>query len=156
MPGLIEVNKMRKFRYLGIALIVFIAFLNSLVSWSRPQTIAASSLSPQEAVQQAWELARSSGHYNYRSLVDQTVYPAPSVANAGRSPRQDRLAIEGDVDVFAETLNLTLWDDGSFDPQRGISVKIEDGQAYGRRGQGDWRRFRRGRLNLWHYTAFHH
>lgn len=129
---------MKKIRCAGLALFIFIVFLNTRFTWQRPQTAAASQPSPIEAVEQAWKLARASGRYSYRSLIDQTVYPAPSVANAGRPPRQDRLAVEGDADVAAETLNLTLWDDGSFDPQRGLSVKVEDGQTFGRRGQGEW------------------
>ncbi|MBP7998168.1 MAG: hypothetical protein KA314_02115 [Chloroflexi bacterium] len=127
---------MKKWRYYGLALFIFVIFLNILLGL--PQTSRAAPLSPQEAVEQAWSLARASGRYSYRSLIDQTVYPAPSVANAGRPPRQDRLAIEGNVDAAAATLNLTLWDDGSFDPQRGLTVKVEDGQTYGRRGQGEW------------------
>ncbi|MBK9055199.1 MAG: hypothetical protein IPL78_31175 [Chloroflexi bacterium] len=127
---------MKKFHASGLALFICIIFLNTILGSS--PTAIASPLSPQEAVEQAWALARTSGRYSYRSLIDQTIYPAPSVANAGRAPRQDRLALEGDVDVAAAILNLTLWDDGSFDPQTGLSVKVEDGQTYGRRGQGQW------------------
>ena len=126
---------MKKVPYPGLALLLLLVLVNLFASGN---LTTAAPLSPQEAVEQAWSLARASGRYSYRSLIDQTIYPAPSVANAGRAPRQDRLAVEGNVDAAAETLNLTLWNDGSFDPQRGLSVKVEDGQTYGRRGQGEW------------------
>ncbi|MFZ0548411.1 MAG: thrombospondin type 3 repeat-containing protein, partial [Candidatus Promineifilaceae bacterium] len=130
---------MKKIHFPGVPLVLLVLIIGSL--WGGvglPSVVKASPQSPGEIVESAWNLARRSGHYQYRSLVDQTIYPAPSVINAGRPPERDRLAVEGEVDVEAESLNMTFWNDGSFDPQRGISVKVEDGQTYGRRGEGSW------------------
>lgn len=119
--------------------VFFLLVTAMLLLGSFPQPIAAGEPTPAETVHQAWNLARASGRYDYRSLIEQTVYPAPAVTNAGRPPRTDRLGIEGNVDLATETLNLTLWDDGSFNPNSGLAVKIEDGQAYARQGQGAWK-----------------
>ena len=94
--------------------------------------------SPQQAVQQAWELAQDSGSYQYRSRVAQTTYPAPKLTNAGRSPREDHLGVEGSIDQPAGTMEMTLWKDASFAPDRGVEIRLENNRAYGRVGQGEW------------------
>lgn len=81
-----------------------------------------------------------SGRYHYRSLVDQTVYPAPAVQNAGRPPGPEPSGRGRANGQSAETMMMTLWNDGSFNPQSGFSVKVENGQTYGRRGQDDWQK----------------
>lgn len=92
----------------------------------------------QATINSAWQLAQQSGTYHYRSRVAQTNYPAPSLTNAGRSPTESAFGVEGWVDLPAETLEMTLWRDGSFDPQRGVAMRIEGEQAYGRVGEGEW------------------
>lgn len=74
---------MKKLYTPGLVLFIFVIFLNILLGSS--QTLA-SPLSPQAAVEQAWALARTSGRYSYRSLIDQTIYPAPAVTNAALPP----------------------------------------------------------------------
>jgi hypothetical protein len=108
----------------------------SLTIWLPAFSVKADD--PTAVVQQAWQRAQQSGRYHYRSQVDQTIYPAPAVQNAGRPPQQSHLAVDGEVDIPAETMALTLWQDGSFNPQTGLSVKVENGQTYGRSGQNDW------------------
>ena len=93
---------------------------------------------PQNAVVRAWELAQASGTYQYRSEIEQTTYPAPSITNAGRQPQQDHITLEGDIDIVAETMAMTLWTDSSYNPDTGIQIRVENGEAYGRLGEGKW------------------
>ena len=94
--------------------------------------------SPDTIIRDAWQLAQASGQYNYRSQIEQTTYPAPKLTNAGRAPVEDFVALEGSVDLAARAMEFTLWQDASFDPNSGLSVKVEGDQAYGRSGQGTW------------------
>lgn len=108
---------------------------------SLPHIPLAEGASPRadDVLEQAWMLAEQSGRYNYRSSVAQTTFPAPTLANAGRAPEEVRFGIEGAIDLLAETMEMTLWPNGSFDPQRGVTLRVEDGVAYGRAGnQGEW------------------
>jgi hypothetical protein len=94
---------------------------------------------PTDPFQHAWQLAGESGQYDYRSHMDQTVYPAPSVANAGRAPDVSHLGLQGSVNLPAKKMEFTLWQDASFNPNTGVSMRVEDGQAYARRGLEGWK-----------------
>ncbi len=94
--------------------------------------------SPNAIIREAWQLAQASGQYDYRSQIEQTTYPTPKLINAGRPPVEDFVALEGSVDVDAQALAFTLWQDASFNPDTGLSVKVEGDQVYGRSGQGTW------------------
>jgi len=89
-------------------------------------------------VVQDWQRAQQSGAYDFRSNIEQTTYPAPSLANAARPPRPEYLATEGSIDQPGRTMEMSLWQDGSFNPDTAISVRVEDGLALGRRGLGEW------------------
>ena len=68
-------------------------------------------------IRQAWQRAQQSGAYDFRSNIEQTTYPVPSLSNAGRSPRRDQLAMEGSIDQPGRTMEMSLWQDGSFNPE---------------------------------------
>lgn len=127
---------MKRFKFASFCLIVVFVVL-TLIGWL-PGKEAIAGREPTDVLEQAWGLAQQSGSYHYRSSVEQTIYPALTVQNAGRDPRVDHLGVEGQTDVLAETMSMTLWPDGSFNPQTGIEAKVENGQTYGRRGQGEW------------------
>ncbi|MCI0394918.1 MAG: hypothetical protein L0332_24790 [Chloroflexi bacterium] len=130
---------MKRLPYPGLALLIFVVCLLLAPGWMQPQaTATAAPLSPQEAVEQAWELAQASGAFTYRTTVEQTVYPAPAVANAGRPPTVDRLGIAGSVDLAGRTLDMTFWQDASFDPNRGVEVRVEGDRAYARLNGAEW------------------
>ncbi|MCP5088591.1 MAG: hypothetical protein GY952_17515, partial [Rhodobacteraceae bacterium] len=93
---------------------------------------------PEQIVQQAWELAQVSGTYNYRADMEQTTIPAPSLANAGRPLQTTQLLLEGSVNLSDETMAMTLWNDSSGDPNKGVAIRVEDGVTYGRLGQSEW------------------
>lgn len=121
-----------------IAVALFVLWLITVPVSAQEGTTPPTLPNDKQAIDQAWELAQASGIYHYRSLVAQTHFPAPSVTNAGRQPTETAFGVEGWVDLPAETLEMTLWRDGSFDPARGVAMRIEGDSAYGRVGAGEW------------------
>ena len=94
-----------------------------------------------QAVQRAWELAQDIGVYHFATDVEQTTYPAPAIANVGRSSSTtDSYYMEGDVDSPAQSFFLTLWQGGGnvTTQKDGIEIRIEGGEAYGRPIGGLW------------------
>ena len=83
------------------------------------------------AVQQAWRSAQEAGTYRFSTEVAQTTFPAPAVVNVGRSPRQQTLYLEGEVDLPTRTLEMGLWQGGGgvADPGSGIELRIEGDRA---------------------------
>ncbi len=92
----------------------------------------------EQVVRQAWELAQKSGRYDFRSVVEQTTYPRPSITNGGAQPSVQNVALEGQLDAIEEELALTVWNDVSFNPDTGVAVRVQNGNAYSRRGQNEW------------------
>ncbi|MCP4418904.1 MAG: hypothetical protein GY805_19990, partial [Chloroflexi bacterium] len=122
-----------------VPLLLPIIFIISLIIGQIVSVSAAQQPpSPERIVQSAWALAQESDRYSYRADIAQTTYPAPRLTNAGKSPIEDRLALEGTVNLSARTMQMTLWNDGSYDPNTGIELKIEGDRAYGRFGQTEW------------------
>ena len=105
------------------------------VLWWLP-TIASADEEPTPAdiLQEAWQNATASGQYDYRTLVDQTTYPLPKLSNTSRQPTHNNIAMQGSLNFETNQMALTFWQDGSFDPQTGIQVKVENGRAYSRAG----------------------
>ncbi|MCA9998559.1 MAG: hypothetical protein KDE56_22505 [Anaerolineales bacterium] len=99
----------------------------------------APSDTPERQIEAAWERAQASNAYQYRSQLEQTVYPLPKIANAGRQPHQQFIGMEGEVNLAQKSLNLTLWQDASFDPNRAVAIRVENGVSYARTGQNEWR-----------------
>lgn len=95
-----------------------------------------SSMGSDETVEHAWELARQSGVYAFRSDMTQTADPALSMINAGRDKQVDRLFFEGSINQTEEQMEMTLWQNSR--ASQGLSIKVENGQTYGRMGTEDW------------------
>ncbi|MFN8440654.1 MAG: LamG-like jellyroll fold domain-containing protein [Caldilineaceae bacterium] len=88
----------------------------------------------------AWEKAKAAGSYHFTSDVTQVTIPLPSLDNVGRSSRSENLHMEGQNDLRAQQMDLTLWSDsGSVsDPASGVGIKIDKGQTFVRQGTGEW------------------
>ncbi len=121
---------------LAVCLAVFI-LLSGLSRLFTFQT-AAQSLSPQEMITQAWELARQSGSYHYHSQVEQTTYPLPKLSNSGRAPQEDTVTLDGSVNVPEASMEMTLWQNGGGTLADGVSIRVENGKTFARTGQGEW------------------
>ncbi len=112
--------------------------LFSLFVVQLPIAQADNAPSVEETVTQAWELAQDSGRYEFRTQVEQTTYPLPKITNAGLRPTVQNLGMEGQINLTAEQLNLTLWGDLSFNPDTGIEIRVADGKTEVRQGQDNW------------------
>ncbi len=119
-------------------LIPVTVFLLLLTAYSTQTANATPSLSDQ--ITTAWQRAQQSERFSYRGLVEQTTYPQPSIRNVGAQPRQRTMGMEGDVDVSAETMTLSLWSDASFNPDTALAVRVANGESFARQGTQQWQR----------------
>ena len=87
-----------------------------------------------DAIQRVLELAGKSGQFDYQTTIEQTTYPAPRISNAGQLPKVDRLGLGGTADAETAVIEMTLWQDASFDPATGIEMQIRNGRTFARRG----------------------
>lgn len=86
-----------------------------------------------QQLQAAWQRAGEIGTYDYRSTIFQTTNPTASLSNVGRRSQTQRILIDGALDKSTTAMEMQM----QVGQQPPIAVKIEDGQAYGRRGAGD-------------------
>jgi hypothetical protein len=125
------------FRYLALA--VGIPLLLMAIAIAPLASAAGPAFTPEQAVQRAWQHAQEAGVYHFASEIVQTTYPAPAVANFGRTSRQETLYLEGDVDLPAHTMGMSLWKDGNvLNPRDGLEVRIEGDRAWGRQIGAAW------------------
>jgi predicted outer membrane repeat protein len=96
-------------------------------------------LTPSATVAHAWKLARLSGRYDFRTSIEQYSQQQPSLRNAGRPARPSYLSMAGSIDQPAERLEFSFSQSRTFDPQHAVGVKIEDGTAMQRVGNGQWK-----------------
>ena len=94
----------------------------------------------ESGLQAVWQRVRQSGAYHFNATLTQTLTPRPTVINAGRKTKQTSVYLEGQTDLPAELLHLTLWSEGGsvLAPETGLQVKVEGNQAYSRQGDGPW------------------
>ncbi len=98
---------------------------------------AAPPPSPEQIIRNAWELAQESGRYHFATDIEQTTYPAPKLANVGRSSHKDQVYLEGQANLPDRSLTMSLWtgQGHALDPQDTVEIRIEDDRAYGRQRQ---------------------
>jgi len=120
--------------------IVMVSFL--LFVATAPFITQAKSISPTQSAQNAWKNAQASGAYHFSTGIEQITFPAPTLANVGRSSRTDQLFIQGETDLPHHKLSLTLWNSGgsALNPQDGIEIRIDGENAQGRQVGGAWQK----------------
>ncbi len=129
---------MKQHRTILTLIILVLGLLGLTILLSPSSSAAADSLSPQAAVEQAWRLAEASGRYDFDTQIEQTAYPLPTLGNAGAAPIQDTFAMLGQVDLPNDQMEMTFWQDNSYDPNSGAAIRVEGSQTYGRVGQDEW------------------
>ncbi|MFZ0548351.1 MAG: hypothetical protein WAM60_23085, partial [Candidatus Promineifilaceae bacterium] len=84
-------------------------------------------------LQKVWEKVRESGAYHFSADLNQAV--GSQSENEGA-----RVHLEGEADLTADSLELTLWKGGGsvLLPETGTQIKVADGVAYARQGTGEW------------------
>ena len=87
----------------------------------------------------AWDAGRSTGSYHFRSDVVQTTTPSATVANAGRTSESQTLFMEGDADLDASAMELSMSSaEDAATPENSIGLRVVDGLATQREGDGEW------------------
>lgn len=91
-------------------------------------------------VAQAWANVRNSTHYNFSADVTMTTIPLPSASNIGRFSKTDSLYLEGSNNLADESMQMALWGGGVSVADRAgaYQIRVQDGQAQTRVGDGDW------------------
>jgi hypothetical protein len=119
---------------LALALLLISMILPSVAAADAPST------SPEQTVQRAWQRAADLGKYRLSSEVVRTTYPAPAVVNVGRSPQQQTVHLEGEVDLPGHAMTLKLWQGGGSvaRPDTALELRIEGDRAWGRQPGGAW------------------
>ncbi|MCP5096129.1 MAG: hypothetical protein GY943_11290, partial [Chloroflexi bacterium] len=131
-------NKSLKFQYRIIVLLFSFGLFAILQANLPEQALIQAAPSPQDEILQAWELAEDSGAYEFKTQVEQTTYPAPSLANVGATSVTDRFSLDGDIDRPEETMTLTLFPNGNRTPNNGLALHIDGETAYGLKPDGQW------------------
>jgi len=125
-------------RYLIPVATVVLLLLGGLVA---PSPASAEDGPPAgRAVREAWQRAQEAGSYRFATEVVQTTFPALAVANVGRSPSEETIYLEGQVDLPARSMEMGLWqgNGGVADPGSGIELRIEGDRGYARQPGGAW------------------
>lgn len=94
---------------------------------------------PEQQLQQGWQRAQKSGVYHFATDILETTYPAPTLANVGRSSRRQSLQLEGRVNLPTRSMTFDLHDGNrTLTGAQDLQLRIEDDQAFGRANDGDW------------------
>jgi len=115
---------------LALALTIGLALLPRAVSSIAADPVAA-----------AWQAARARGAYHFASDVVQSSTPSATVANIGRSSREQRLHLEGRNDLRANSTTMKVWTAGGsvLQAESGVEVRVQNGKTRLRQGAGAWR-----------------
>ncbi len=95
-----------------------------------PQFLRASEPA-QDELTAVWQRVRQSGMYSFNSELRQTLTPLPTAVNAGRQPKETAVYMQGQTDIAAAALHLTIWSGGG-------SAVIPDGRTFNGQSSGPW------------------
>jgi hypothetical protein len=130
--------KFHRARLQIIRWILALCAIGALLGWAiHPSMTNAAAVDPVTA---AWERARAAGSYHFTSDVTQVTLPLATLTNVGRASRSEKLYLEGQNDLKAAKMELTLWSDGGsvLNSASGVSIRSEGGKSFARRGEGEW------------------
>ncbi len=105
-----------------------------------PTQTARALETPEQIIQRAWQRAQEIGIYQFSSDLIQTKYPAPALANFGRTSQKEFAYLKGTVNLPEQSMNLSLWHgEGSVaSPQSSIEIRIVGNRGYARQYGGPW------------------
>ena len=89
---------------------------------------------PSDPVTMAWDAVRAAGSYHFTSDVTQVTLPTATLSNVGRASRTEKIYLEGQNDLRAQQMEMTLWTDGgsALNAASGINIRSEGGKKIGR------------------------
>ena len=94
-----------------------------------------------DVITEAWAQAQKHGTFAFQTAILQTTTPTLTIENVGRSPSNQHLYIEGNLNRADDLMQMRLWSQGGsvVFGNRELEIKVENGTSYGRTtGQG-WR-----------------
>ncbi len=94
----------------------------------------------QSELDAVWQRVHQSGAYRFNADVTQTTTPLATTINAGRKANRTTLYLQGETDIDAESLHLSIWTNGGsvLVPESGVEVRIDGDEAVARKGNGAW------------------
>src|SRR5690554_6466454 len=63
-------------------------------------------------VEQAWRRVQTAGQYRYTADVTQHLVPLATLTNVGRTSKQQRLYLEGEVNLPGRAMQMVVWSQG--------------------------------------------
>ncbi|NJK80869.1 MAG: hypothetical protein HC914_13610 [Chloroflexaceae bacterium] len=119
---------------IAVGLLVFVLVFGGLLTF---RTVNALQRDPVTA---AWQQARAAGSYHFTANVVQVTTPAASIYTIGRSSDEQRLYLEGQTDLRAESLQMHVWTGSGnvTQPETALQIRYEDGTTSTRQGAGAW------------------
>ena len=126
---------MPKLRYTITWLYVVVLVILTLIGYTI--VIIVNNLSPAIQAKNAWEMAKLSGSYSFRTDIDQRTAPVPNIANYGRPAQHTQLRIEGRSDEATQSAELTLTNITSTGESR-MYIRRVHGRTYVMRDDGTW------------------
>src|SRR5690242_20337933 len=97
--------------------------LGLLLGWFlRPVVTRAATPDPVTA---AWERARAAASYAFTGDVTQITLPLATLTNVGRTSHTEKFHVEGQNDLRAKQLEMTLWSEGGsvLQADSGLSIR---------------------------------
>lgn len=109
--------------------------------WAVPVVATSPTRSADDAVTAAWRAVQSTGAYHFSSDITQVILPEATISNVGRASRTEKLYIEGQNNLHAQSMEMTLWSQGGnmLDKASGASIRTEGGKTYARQAGSDWK-----------------
>jgi hypothetical protein len=103
------------------------------------QPYGARAITP-DPVTAAWNAVRAAGSYHFTSDVTQVTMPLATLTNVGQASRTEKLYLEGQNDLNAQTMEFTLWSQGgsSLNADSGLSIRSKGGKTFTRHAGGEW------------------
>ncbi|MGC9396645.1 MAG: LamG-like jellyroll fold domain-containing protein [Anaerolineae bacterium] len=137
---------MKHSRYPFSRILIIAGVLLALAAGGLSAVNAADEVDPMQAVQNAWQRAAQARAYQFRTEIVQTTYPAPTLANVGRSSRIESVYIEGQTDTAQRQFLMTLWNEGgnalngqdAAGTQHPVEIRLDGDKTYGRTRGGEW------------------
>ena len=124
---------MQQFRIVWMYLSILIIVM--LIGYTLVSIV--NNLSPASQAKNAWEMAKLSGSYSFRTDIDQRTAPVPNIANYGRPAQHTQLRIEGRTDEATQSAELTLTNITPSGESR-MYIRRVHGRTYVMRDDGSW------------------
>lgn len=104
-------------------------------------TIGQQPISAEKNVQDSWNLMQEVGQYDFSATIEQVTYPAPALANVGRSSTKEIYQVSGQADLHNNAMNVRLFQNkGSLlNPGDGVEIRVQNDLVSGRLiGSTEW------------------